>query len=125
MAALPVPPPQEAEDTGGAASSGAALPPPPLPPAAHDSDADPVILLAPAGPASSGLADPRLLGGLVIRFKVNPDLLLLFIVIQGPEKTWVDQLVWEQIELVGRSDQQYSRKEAASTSNNPLSSTFS
>ena len=31
-----------------------------MPPAAHDSDDEPVILLAPAGPASSGLADPRL-----------------------------------------------------------------
>ena len=75
--------------------------------------------------AGGGLTDPRLLGGLVIRFEVNPDLLLINLCIQGPEKTWVDQLVWEQIELVGRSDQQYSRKEAASTSNIPLSSTFS
>ena len=75
--------------------------------------------------AGGGLADPRLLGGLVIRFKVNPDLLLTNMSIQGPEKTWIDQLVWEQIEVGWRSDKKYSRKEAASTSNNPLSSTFS
>ena len=76
--------------------------------------------------AGGGLTDPRLLGGLVIRFKVNPDLLLTNMSIQGPEKTWIDQLVWEQIELVGRrGDKKYSRKEAASSSNNPLSSTFS
>ena len=68
--------------------------------------------------AGGGLTDPRLLGGLVIRFEVNPDLLLINLCIQGPEKTWVDQLVWKQI------DNKYSRKEAASSSN-PLSSTFS
>ena len=46
--------------------------------------------------AGGGLTDPRLLGGLVIRFEVNHDLLLTNqceFSYQGSEKTWVDQLV--------------------------------
>ena len=74
--------------------------------------------------AGGGLTDPRLLGGLVIRFRVNPDLLLTSLRIQGPEKTRVDQLVWEQVEVGTRGEREDSRKEAASSSD-PLSPTLS